>query len=150
MTSGFFSLLIPQVSCAHCKLGFNNTGGLNEYFCIKAVQPVHCILRLTQILFLKNLTGVLCLFYILQDPQTIRTLTLISKTIQTLGSWGSLSKSKVSLYIFCFVFTLLNVVIPYDPFSLTPFQIKNKAKPKICIYRCSSHLLDSRCVLVTC
>uniref|UniRef100_A0A452RXI7 RAS p21 protein activator 2 n=1 Tax=Ursus americanus TaxID=9643 RepID=A0A452RXI7_URSAM len=60
------------------------------------------------------------------DPQTIRTLTLISKTIQTLGSWGSLSKSKVSLYIFCFVFTLLNVVIPYDPFSLTPFQIKNK------------------------
>uniref|UniRef100_A0A8C2NNF4 Ras-GAP domain-containing protein n=1 Tax=Capra hircus TaxID=9925 RepID=A0A8C2NNF4_CAPHI len=30
------------------------------------------------------------------DPQTIRTLTLISKTIQTLGSWGSLSKSKSS------------------------------------------------------
>ncbi|XP_031999328.1 ras GTPase-activating protein 2 isoform X1 [Hylobates moloch] len=30
------------------------------------------------------------------DAQTIRTLTLISKTIQTLGSWGSLSKSKSS------------------------------------------------------
>ncbi|TKC35643.1 hypothetical protein EI555_008442, partial [Monodon monoceros] len=30
------------------------------------------------------------------DPQTVRTLTLISKTIQTLGSWGSLSKSKSS------------------------------------------------------
>ncbi|XP_038604818.1 ras GTPase-activating protein 2 isoform X2 [Tachyglossus aculeatus] len=30
------------------------------------------------------------------DAQTVRTLTLISKTIQTLGSWGSLSKSKSS------------------------------------------------------
>uniref|UniRef100_A0A8I3XAI8 RAS p21 protein activator 2 n=1 Tax=Callithrix jacchus TaxID=9483 RepID=A0A8I3XAI8_CALJA len=30
------------------------------------------------------------------DAQTIRTLTLISKTIQTLGTWGSLSKSKSS------------------------------------------------------
>ncbi|XP_007502175.2 ras GTPase-activating protein 2 isoform X2 [Monodelphis domestica] len=30
------------------------------------------------------------------DAQTIRTLTLISKAIQTLGSWGSLSKSKSS------------------------------------------------------
>uniref|UniRef100_A0A452DP72 RAS p21 protein activator 2 n=1 Tax=Capra hircus TaxID=9925 RepID=A0A452DP72_CAPHI len=36
------------------------------------------------------------------DPQTIRTLTLISKTIQTLGSWGSLSKSKVSVTLYCF------------------------------------------------
>ncbi|XP_029471588.1 ras GTPase-activating protein 2 [Rhinatrema bivittatum] len=32
------------------------------------------------------------------DAQTSRTLTLISKTIQTLGSWGSLSKSKLSSF----------------------------------------------------
>ncbi|XP_025064233.1 ras GTPase-activating protein 2 isoform X3 [Alligator sinensis] len=32
------------------------------------------------------------------DAQTSRTLTLISKTIQTLGSWGSLSKSKISSF----------------------------------------------------
>ncbi|XP_078522521.1 ras GTPase-activating protein 2 isoform X1 [Lissotriton helveticus] len=32
------------------------------------------------------------------DPQTSRTLTLISKTIQTLGSWLSLSKSKLSSF----------------------------------------------------
>nr|XP_033814354.1 ras GTPase-activating protein 2 [Geotrypetes seraphini] len=32
------------------------------------------------------------------DAQTTRTLTLISKTIQTLGSWGSLSKSKLSSF----------------------------------------------------
>ncbi|XP_043927910.1 ras GTPase-activating protein 2-like [Protopterus annectens] len=32
------------------------------------------------------------------DAQTSRTLTLISKTIQTLGSWGSLSKNKLSSF----------------------------------------------------
>uniref|UniRef100_A0A8D2PEK4 RAS p21 protein activator 2 n=1 Tax=Zosterops lateralis melanops TaxID=1220523 RepID=A0A8D2PEK4_ZOSLA len=32
------------------------------------------------------------------DAQTSRTLTLISKAIQTLGSWGSLSKSKLSSF----------------------------------------------------
>ncbi|XP_030072456.1 ras GTPase-activating protein 2 isoform X2 [Microcaecilia unicolor] len=32
------------------------------------------------------------------DNQTTRTLTLISKTIQTLGCWGSLSKSKLSSF----------------------------------------------------
>ncbi|XP_067414327.1 ras GTPase-activating protein 2 isoform X3 [Emydura macquarii macquarii] len=32
------------------------------------------------------------------DAQTSRTLTLISKTIQTMGSWGSLSKSKLSSF----------------------------------------------------
>ncbi|KAJ6669336.1 hypothetical protein lerEdw1_008145 [Lerista edwardsae] len=32
------------------------------------------------------------------DAQTARTLTLISKAIQTLGSWGSLSKSKLSSF----------------------------------------------------
>uniref|UniRef100_A0A8C3SBE2 RAS p21 protein activator 2 n=1 Tax=Chelydra serpentina TaxID=8475 RepID=A0A8C3SBE2_CHESE len=32
------------------------------------------------------------------DAQTSRTLTLISKTIQTLGSWGSLSKSKLVIF----------------------------------------------------
>ncbi|KAG7278973.1 hypothetical protein CRUP_036624 [Coryphaenoides rupestris] len=31
------------------------------------------------------------------DPEISRTLTLISKTIQTLGSWGSLSKNKLFL-----------------------------------------------------
>ncbi|KAK7812226.1 hypothetical protein U0070_010985 [Myodes glareolus] len=31
------------------------------------------------------------------DTQTIRTLTLISKTIQTLGNWETLSRRKVSL-----------------------------------------------------
>ncbi|XP_048460438.1 LOW QUALITY PROTEIN: ras GTPase-activating protein 2 [Rhincodon typus] len=32
------------------------------------------------------------------DAQTTRVLTLISKTIQTLGSWGSLSKNKLSSF----------------------------------------------------
>ncbi|XP_077204900.1 ras GTPase-activating protein 2 isoform X2 [Paroedura picta] len=32
------------------------------------------------------------------DAQTSRTLTLISKAVQTLGSWGSLSKSKLSSF----------------------------------------------------
>ncbi|KAK2538309.1 Rasa2 [Columba guinea] len=32
------------------------------------------------------------------DAQTSRTLTLISKAIQTLGSWGSLTKSKLSSF----------------------------------------------------
>ncbi|XP_017541681.1 ras GTPase-activating protein 2 isoform X2 [Pygocentrus nattereri] len=32
------------------------------------------------------------------DPDVSRTLTLISKTIQTLGSWSSLSKSKLSSF----------------------------------------------------
>ncbi|KAK2848210.1 hypothetical protein Q7C36_009892 [Tachysurus vachellii] len=32
------------------------------------------------------------------DPEVSRTLTLISKTIQTLGSWSSLSKSKMSSF----------------------------------------------------
>uniref|UniRef100_A0A8C8B5R3 RAS p21 protein activator 2 n=1 Tax=Otus sunia TaxID=257818 RepID=A0A8C8B5R3_9STRI len=32
------------------------------------------------------------------DAQTCRTLTLISKAIQTLGSWGSLTKSKLSSF----------------------------------------------------
>nr|XP_006637884.1 PREDICTED: ras GTPase-activating protein 2 isoform X1 [Lepisosteus oculatus] len=32
------------------------------------------------------------------DAETSRTLTLISKTIQTLGSWGSLSKNKLSSF----------------------------------------------------
>ncbi|XP_044288643.1 ras GTPase-activating protein 2 isoform X2 [Varanus komodoensis] len=32
------------------------------------------------------------------DAQTLRILTLISKAIQTLGSWGSLSKSKLSSF----------------------------------------------------
>ncbi|XP_031429662.1 ras GTPase-activating protein 2 isoform X3 [Clupea harengus] len=32
------------------------------------------------------------------DPEISRTLTLISKTIQTLGSWGSLSKNKLSSF----------------------------------------------------
>ncbi|KAM6946398.1 ras GTPase-activating protein 2 [Aplochiton taeniatus] len=32
------------------------------------------------------------------DPDVCRTLTLISKTIQTLGSWGSLSKNKLSSF----------------------------------------------------
>ncbi|KAG7471034.1 hypothetical protein MATL_G00120110 [Megalops atlanticus] len=32
------------------------------------------------------------------DPEVSRTLTLISKTIQTLGSWGSLSKNKLSSF----------------------------------------------------
>ncbi|XP_067851176.1 ras GTPase-activating protein 2 [Heptranchias perlo] len=32
------------------------------------------------------------------DAQTSRVLTLISKTIQTLGSWGSLSKNKLSSF----------------------------------------------------
>ncbi|KAJ8280537.1 hypothetical protein GJAV_G00056010 [Gymnothorax javanicus] len=32
------------------------------------------------------------------DPEISRTLTLISKTIQTLGSWGSLSKNKMSSF----------------------------------------------------
>uniref|UniRef100_H3A4D3 RAS p21 protein activator 2 n=1 Tax=Latimeria chalumnae TaxID=7897 RepID=H3A4D3_LATCH len=32
------------------------------------------------------------------DAQTSRTLTLISKTIQTLGSWGSLCKNKLSSF----------------------------------------------------
>ncbi|XP_053090905.1 ras GTPase-activating protein 2 isoform X2 [Pangasianodon hypophthalmus] len=32
------------------------------------------------------------------DPEVCRTLTLISKTIQTLGSWSSLSKSKLSSF----------------------------------------------------
>ncbi|KAJ8368136.1 hypothetical protein SKAU_G00081640 [Synaphobranchus kaupii] len=32
------------------------------------------------------------------DPEICRTLTLISKTIQTLGSWGSLSKNKLSSF----------------------------------------------------
>ncbi|XP_041919616.1 ras GTPase-activating protein 2 isoform X1 [Alosa sapidissima] len=32
------------------------------------------------------------------DPEISRTLTLISKTIQTLGSWGSLSKTKLSSF----------------------------------------------------
>ncbi|XP_039213388.1 ras GTPase-activating protein 2 isoform X3 [Crotalus tigris] len=32
------------------------------------------------------------------DAQTSRTLTLISKAIQTLGSWGSLSKNKLSSF----------------------------------------------------
>uniref|UniRef100_A0A8C9BRA9 RAS p21 protein activator 2 n=1 Tax=Phocoena sinus TaxID=42100 RepID=A0A8C9BRA9_PHOSS len=35
------------------------------------------------------------------DPQTVRTLTLISKTIQTLGSWGR-SVPKLNVYICCF------------------------------------------------
>lgn len=32
------------------------------------------------------------------DPEISRTLTLISKTIQSLGSWGSLSKNKLSSF----------------------------------------------------
>ncbi|XP_051512238.1 ras GTPase-activating protein 2-like isoform X3 [Myxocyprinus asiaticus] len=32
------------------------------------------------------------------DPEITRTLTLISKTIQSLGSWGSLSKNKLSSF----------------------------------------------------
>ncbi|XP_030622815.1 ras GTPase-activating protein 2 [Chanos chanos] len=32
------------------------------------------------------------------EPEVSRTLTLISKTIQTLGSWGSLSKNKLSSF----------------------------------------------------
>ncbi|KAG5836968.1 hypothetical protein ANANG_G00234280 [Anguilla anguilla] len=32
------------------------------------------------------------------EPEISRTLTLISKTIQTLGSWGSLSKNKLSSF----------------------------------------------------
>ncbi|XP_061072721.1 ras GTPase-activating protein 2 [Conger conger] len=32
------------------------------------------------------------------EPEIARTLTLISKTIQTLGSWGSLSKNKLSSF----------------------------------------------------
>ncbi|KAK3570213.1 hypothetical protein QTP86_016522 [Hemibagrus guttatus] len=34
----------------------------------------------------------------LPDPEVSRTLTLISKTIQTLGSWSSLSKTKMSSF----------------------------------------------------
>ncbi|KAL1256256.1 hypothetical protein QQF64_011801, partial [Cirrhinus molitorella] len=34
----------------------------------------------------------------LPDPEISRTLTLISKTIQSLGSWGSLSKNKLSSF----------------------------------------------------
>jgi len=35
-----------------------------------------------------------------QDPEISRTLTLISKTIQSLGSWGSLSKNKLVCQLF--------------------------------------------------
>lgn len=66
-----------------------------------------------------------CSFYIIdssflsfQDPATSRTLTLISKTIQTLGS---LAKSKsVSLSAKCVFFILITAVTKLDLyFSLT-------------------------------
>uniref|UniRef100_A0AAY4CR43 RAS p21 protein activator 2 n=1 Tax=Denticeps clupeoides TaxID=299321 RepID=A0AAY4CR43_9TELE len=44
------------------------------------------------------------------DPEVTRTLTLISKTIQTLGSWGSLSKNKLvgsTLLTECFAFDII-------------------------------------------
>lgn len=42
---------------------------------------------------------VMICFLWFKDPEISRTLTLISKTIQTLGSWGSLSKKLVRLTV---------------------------------------------------
>uniref|UniRef100_A0A8B9DW21 RAS p21 protein activator 2 n=1 Tax=Anser cygnoides TaxID=8845 RepID=A0A8B9DW21_ANSCY len=47
-------------------------------------------------IYLMGIVKILSFF--ITDAQTSRTLTLISKAIQTLGSWGSLTKSKLSSF----------------------------------------------------
>uniref|UniRef100_A0A8C2BWM3 RAS p21 protein activator 2 n=1 Tax=Cyprinus carpio TaxID=7962 RepID=A0A8C2BWM3_CYPCA len=68
------------------------------------------------------------------SPEISRTLTLISKTIQSLGSWGSLSKNKLSSFKETYM---------YDFFKL--FQ-EDECIEKLCLYNHISLYSDFRCV----
>uniref|UniRef100_A0A8C8EZ88 RAS p21 protein activator 2 n=1 Tax=Oncorhynchus tshawytscha TaxID=74940 RepID=A0A8C8EZ88_ONCTS len=57
------------------------------------------------------------------DLEVSRTLTLISKTIQTLGSWGSLSKNKL---------VCIHVCLSYQPVTMPTNQFINLP---LCVYQ---------------
>uniref|UniRef100_A0A8C7DW70 RAS p21 protein activator 2 n=1 Tax=Oncorhynchus kisutch TaxID=8019 RepID=A0A8C7DW70_ONCKI len=62
------------------------------------------------------------------DLEVSRTLTLISKTIQTLGSWGSLSKNKL---------VCIHVCLSYQPVTMPTNQFINLP---LCVLSVSQHV----------
>uniref|UniRef100_A0A8C7SSP3 RAS p21 protein activator 2 n=1 Tax=Oncorhynchus mykiss TaxID=8022 RepID=A0A8C7SSP3_ONCMY len=63
------------------------------------------------------------------DLEVSRTLTLISKTIQTLGSWGSLSKNKlVCIHVFVCLISLSTFILTVSMSSLYLFYYREVQK----------------------
>uniref|UniRef100_A0A674DNS0 RAS p21 protein activator 2 n=1 Tax=Salmo trutta TaxID=8032 RepID=A0A674DNS0_SALTR len=60
------------------------------------------------------------------DLEVSRTLTLISKTIQTLGSWGSLSKNKLVCIHVCLSYQPVNM--PTNQFINLPLEVQKRAQ----------------------